>query len=211
MSRERAKELGIEPVETVDAMLPRVDYLTVHTPLDRRNPRPDRRGTDREDEAGRAADQRGPRRHLRRSGAGRGAQVGQDRRRGARRVRHRAMHRQPAVRHAGRRLHAALGREHRGGPNAGRRRSGRVDRRLSDDRRDPARGERGVARSARRWHRCAVISTSPTAWACCWPAWSRAGCGRAACCIAAKSRRKKPRCSPPCSPPGCCRARSIRK
>jgi D-3-phosphoglycerate dehydrogenase len=33
MSRERAKELGIEPAETVDAMLPRVDYLTVHTPL----------------------------------------------------------------------------------------------------------------------------------------------------------------------------------
>lgn len=33
MSRERAKELGIEPVETVADMLPRVDYLTVHTPL----------------------------------------------------------------------------------------------------------------------------------------------------------------------------------
>jgi D-3-phosphoglycerate dehydrogenase / 2-oxoglutarate reductase len=33
MSPERAKELGIEPVDTVEAMLPRVDYLTVHTPL----------------------------------------------------------------------------------------------------------------------------------------------------------------------------------
>ena len=33
MSKERAKELGIEPVDTVEAMLPRVDYLTVHTPL----------------------------------------------------------------------------------------------------------------------------------------------------------------------------------
>jgi len=33
LSRERAQELGIEPVETVEAMLPRVDYLTVHTPL----------------------------------------------------------------------------------------------------------------------------------------------------------------------------------
>jgi D-3-phosphoglycerate dehydrogenase len=33
LSRERAEELGIEPVETVDALLPRVDYLTVHTPL----------------------------------------------------------------------------------------------------------------------------------------------------------------------------------
>jgi D-3-phosphoglycerate dehydrogenase len=33
LSRERAQELGIEPVESVDALLPRVDYLTVHTPL----------------------------------------------------------------------------------------------------------------------------------------------------------------------------------
>jgi D-3-phosphoglycerate dehydrogenase len=33
MSRDKAKELGIEPVETVEALLPRVDYLTVHTPL----------------------------------------------------------------------------------------------------------------------------------------------------------------------------------
>jgi D-3-phosphoglycerate dehydrogenase len=33
LSPEKAKELGIEPVATVEAMLPRVDYLTVHTPL----------------------------------------------------------------------------------------------------------------------------------------------------------------------------------
>ncbi len=33
LSRERAQELGIESVETVDVLLPRVDYLTVHTPL----------------------------------------------------------------------------------------------------------------------------------------------------------------------------------
>jgi D-3-phosphoglycerate dehydrogenase len=33
LSRERALELGIELVDTVAAMLPRVDYLTVHTPL----------------------------------------------------------------------------------------------------------------------------------------------------------------------------------
>jgi D-3-phosphoglycerate dehydrogenase len=33
LSRDRAQELGIEPVDTVEAMLPRVDYLTVHTPL----------------------------------------------------------------------------------------------------------------------------------------------------------------------------------
>jgi len=33
LSKERAKELGIEPVDTVDGMLPQIDYLTVHTPL----------------------------------------------------------------------------------------------------------------------------------------------------------------------------------
>lgn len=33
LSRDRAKELGIEPVDNVEAMLPRLDYLTVHTPL----------------------------------------------------------------------------------------------------------------------------------------------------------------------------------
>jgi D-3-phosphoglycerate dehydrogenase len=33
LSPEKAKELGIEPVETIEAMLPQVDYLTVHTPL----------------------------------------------------------------------------------------------------------------------------------------------------------------------------------
>jgi D-3-phosphoglycerate dehydrogenase len=33
MSRDRAGELGIEAVETVEALLQRVDYLTVHTPL----------------------------------------------------------------------------------------------------------------------------------------------------------------------------------
>jgi D-3-phosphoglycerate dehydrogenase len=33
LSRDRAQELGIEPVESIDAVLPKVDYLTVHTPL----------------------------------------------------------------------------------------------------------------------------------------------------------------------------------
>jgi len=33
MSKERAQESGIEMVETVDEMLPTLDYLTVHTPL----------------------------------------------------------------------------------------------------------------------------------------------------------------------------------
>ena len=92
LSRERAQELGIEPVETVEAMLPRVDYLTVHTPLTDETRGLDRRRANREDEAGRAADQRGPRRDLRRGGAGRGAEGGQDRRRRARCVRDRAVY-----------------------------------------------------------------------------------------------------------------------
>lgn len=33
LSPEQAKRLGIEPVESVREMLPKVDYLTVHTPL----------------------------------------------------------------------------------------------------------------------------------------------------------------------------------
>ncbi|HEX5470811.1 MAG TPA: phosphoglycerate dehydrogenase [Lacipirellulaceae bacterium] len=33
LSRERAQELGIEPVARVGELLPQVDYLTVHTPL----------------------------------------------------------------------------------------------------------------------------------------------------------------------------------
>lgn len=33
LSRERAEELGIRKVDTVNEMLPEVDYLTVHTPL----------------------------------------------------------------------------------------------------------------------------------------------------------------------------------
>ena len=33
VSAERARDLGVEHAETVDEMLPKVDYLTVHTPL----------------------------------------------------------------------------------------------------------------------------------------------------------------------------------
>ena len=47
LSREQAQELGIEPVETVDDMLPQVDYLTVHTPLTDETTQPDRHAADR--------------------------------------------------------------------------------------------------------------------------------------------------------------------
>ncbi len=43
LSSDLAKEMGVELVRDVDQLVPRVDYLTVHTPLDRRDPRPDQR------------------------------------------------------------------------------------------------------------------------------------------------------------------------
>jgi len=33
LSQEKSQQLGIEPADTVEAMLPSIDYLTVHTPL----------------------------------------------------------------------------------------------------------------------------------------------------------------------------------
>ena len=79
LSTERVAELGFEPSRTVAEMLPQVDYLTVHTPLtdETRN----LVGTPQLDQlrSRRAADQLRPRRHLRRSGAGRRPQERQDR------------------------------------------------------------------------------------------------------------------------------------
>ncbi len=147
MSRERAKELGIEPVETVEAMLPRVDYLTVHTPLtdetrgligpaqiEKMKPGVRLINAARGGIYDEAALAEGLK-------AGKLAGVALDV------FAIGAMHRQPAVRPARRRLHASLGREHRRSPNASRDRGGRAVGRVSDDRRDPARGQRRVARS----------------------------------------------------------------
>ena len=72
LSRERAQELGIEPVEKVADMLPQVDYLTVHTPLTDETRDLVSTAQIATDEAGRAADQLRSRRNLRRSGARRG-------------------------------------------------------------------------------------------------------------------------------------------
>jgi D-3-phosphoglycerate dehydrogenase len=33
LAKERMRDLGVEPMESIDTMLPQVDYLTVHTPL----------------------------------------------------------------------------------------------------------------------------------------------------------------------------------
>ena len=74
LSTERAEELGIEPVASVADMLPQVDYLTVHTPLTDETRNLIDRSAIESLEARRAADQLRPRRHLRRGGAGRGAQ-----------------------------------------------------------------------------------------------------------------------------------------
>ena len=72
LSRERAQRAGHRAGRHGRRDCCRaVDYLTVHTPLTDETRGLIGAGADREDEAGRAADQRGPRRHLRRSGAGR--------------------------------------------------------------------------------------------------------------------------------------------
>jgi D-3-phosphoglycerate dehydrogenase len=63
LSRERAQELGIEPVATVEELLPRLPDgpYAAHG----RNSRPHRDGANRKNEAWRSPDQRGPRRNLR--------------------------------------------------------------------------------------------------------------------------------------------------
>ena len=104
LSSDRVQELGIEPVDVVRDMLPQVDYLTVHTPLTDETKGPDQPRRRSSLKPATVLGQLRPRRHLRRSGLGRRAQVGQARRRGARRVHHRALHQQPPVRHARRGL-----------------------------------------------------------------------------------------------------------
>ena len=174
LSAEAAAKLGIERVETVHDMLPQDRLPDGPHAADAGNEAPDRRQGNRDAEARRAADQRGPRRHLRRSGAGRGAEERQTGRRGPGCLREGALHDQPAVRHAERALHAAPGREHRGSADAGRRRRRAAAGELPHDRGDSARGERGCHCSRRRWKRCAAIWTSPIAWAICWPRYTTA-------------------------------------
>ena len=74
-----------------------------------------------------------------------------------------------------------------------------------------ARGERRVARSEDARIAPRLSRRRLPAGHAAGRTWNRAACGRAGCCTAAKSRRRKRRCSRPCSPPGCCRAASIRK
>ena len=85
----------------------------------RRDPPPRRHEGARDPQARDQADQLRPRRHLRRGRSRRGTEAGGDRRSGARRVREGALHRQPAVRHAGSARDAAPRRQHRGGAVAG--------------------------------------------------------------------------------------------
>ena len=82
---------------------------------------------------------------------------------------------QPAVRPAQRPLHAAPRREHRGSPDASRRRSRRAADRLFHHGRNPPRREHGGASTRKRSQRSAAISTWPIASACCSPQWHPAG------------------------------------
>ncbi len=86
LSKDRATELGVEPVGSIRDLLPQVDYLTVHTPLTDETKGIINRETLALAEARRAADQLRPRRHLRRSRAGRRTEKRPHRRRRARRI-----------------------------------------------------------------------------------------------------------------------------
>ena len=127
-------QMGVEKVE-LDELLARADFITLHMPLtDKTRNILVARGAG-QDQEGRPHHQLRPRRPDRRGGAGRGAEVRPCRRRRARRLRRGAGDRQPAVRPAERRLHAAPRRlDHRG---AGERRAagGRADGRLPAHRR----------------------------------------------------------------------------
>ncbi len=92
LSREKVQDLGLEPVGSIKEMLPKIDYLTVHTPFDRRDSRDHQQRNPQAPQARRAVDQLRPRRHLRRSGLGRRTQVGSPRRRRARCVCHGTVH-----------------------------------------------------------------------------------------------------------------------
>ena len=66
LSAARAKEMGIQTVANAREMLPLVDYLTVHTPLNDETAQPDRDEGSGDAEEGRPVDQLRPRRNLRR-------------------------------------------------------------------------------------------------------------------------------------------------
>ncbi len=106
LSAERALDLGVEKVE-LDELLRRADFITLHTPLTDKTRNIVNAQTLGADQKGRAPDQLRARRTGRRGGAGRGAQIGPRRRRGARRVPRGAGDAEPAVRTAQRGLHAA--------------------------------------------------------------------------------------------------------
>ena len=90
VSADRFKELGVES-DSLDGVLARADFLTLHLPLERRDARCDQRRRDRQDEGRRADRERRARRARRRGGPARRAPLRQGRRRRARRLRHRAV------------------------------------------------------------------------------------------------------------------------
>ncbi len=121
MTDEQATKLGVERVETVAEMLPKVDYLTVHTPLDSGN-----------QAFGRCQGIAVLKPGVRLINCARGGiydeaalveglKNGQIAGRGPGRLRRRALYEQSLVRHARRRLYAALGSQHRRGTDASRR------------------------------------------------------------------------------------------
>ena len=140
LSAERAVHLGVEKVE-LDELLRRADFITLHTPLDRKDPQHHQCRNACRDQKRRAPDQLRPRRTGRRAGACRGAQIRPCRRRGDRRVPRGAGDAKPAVRAAERHLHAASRRRDHGGAGECGAASRRADVGLSVARRHQQRGQ----------------------------------------------------------------------
>ena len=98
VSAERAKEMGVDVMPSLEALLVQADFVSIHLP--RTSETEELIGAHElcADETGRAADQHGARRDRGRGRPGEGARGRSSGRRRARRVRGRAHHRQPAVR-----------------------------------------------------------------------------------------------------------------
>ena len=203
MSKERAQDLGIELVETVAAMLPKVDYLTVHTPLT--------------DETRNLIDL--PQLEVMKTGvrlvncarggiyneealvkgleSGKLAGVALD-----------VFVEEPCTNSPLFGKPGVLCTPHLGASTEEAQTSVAVEavaiaHRLPHQRHDPPRGERRPARRQDARIASRATSTSPTDWACCSPACRKATPVSANSTTGARSPTAIPRCSRPCSPRGC--------
>ena len=116
---DRAKEMGVDVMPSLEALLVQADFVSIHLPRTAGDRRADRRARALADEAGRSAGEHRARRHRRRGRAREGARERPSRRRRPRRVRDRAHHRLAALRARQRRRDPAPGRLAPGGAGQG--------------------------------------------------------------------------------------------